>query len=239
MSVETQVTKEDLLAGLTGKLVVYSDLTQCFYYPAEPTMALLQGEMETHIPFYELLDLDPKPHFDTIKRWMKSYKKEGDICLELQKEYTRLFINSKPKVPAPPYGSLYLENKGMIWGETTTEAVKLYVEAGLKVAEDFKDIPDHFAAELEFMWYLMREEVKARGFFQENTLDEDAERVKKVTDLQTRFLNNHLGVWYERFLDRVIASSRMVFYREVSTLAKKYITFEIQNRVKSCRTIEV
>jgi len=236
MSVETQVVKKDLLAG---RLVVYSDLSQCFYYPEKPTIALLKGEMEAHLPFYDLVGLDLKPHLDAIKRWMRSHKDDGDIWLELQKEYTRLFINSKPKVPAPPYGSLYLEKDGMVWGKTTVEAIKLYVEAGLKVAEDFKDIPDHFAAELEFMWYLMREEVKARGFFQENTLDEDAERVKKVTDLQTRFLNNHLGVWYERFLDRVIASSRTVFYREVSTLAKKYITSEIQNLVKSCRTIEV
>jgi putative dimethyl sulfoxide reductase chaperone len=83
--------------------------------------------------------------------------------LELQKEYTRLFVNAIPKVEAHPYGSLYLEKDGLVWGLTTVEAVKLYIEAGLKMADDFKDVPDHFATELEFMWYLVREELKAKG----------------------------------------------------------------------------
>jgi hypothetical protein len=60
MTVATQITREDALAG---RLVVYADLAQCFYYPAKPLMDLLQGEMETRLPYYELLGLNPRPHF--------------------------------------------------------------------------------------------------------------------------------------------------------------------------------
>jgi TorA maturation chaperone TorD len=230
ISVETQVGKEDMLVG---RLVVYSDLAQCFYYPAKPTIALLKGEMEAHLPFYELVGLDLKPHIDAIKRWMQSYNEDGDLWLDLQKNYTRLFINAKPKVPAPPYGSLYLEKEGLVWGKTTVEAVKLYAEAGLKVAEHFKDIPDHFAAELEFMWYLIREEIKARGGVLEDkasgdggSLGVDIEKAEKMADLQSKFLKKHIGAWYEAFLNRVRFHTRSVFYSEVSALARDFISKE-------------
>jgi len=231
MSVETHVVKEDMLVG---RLVVYSDLAQCFYYPAKPTIALLKGEMEAHLPFYELLDLNPKPHLDAIKRWMQSHNDNGDIWLDLQKEYTRLFINARPKVSAPPYGSLYLEKDGLVWGKTTVEAVKLYAEAGLKVAEHFKDIPDHFAAELEFMWYLIREEIKARGGVLEDkasgdgggSVGVDIEKAEKMAELQSKFLKKHIGAWHEAFLNRVRFHTRSVFYSEVSALAREFISKE-------------
>ena len=228
---EHAVEKDELLVG---RLVVYSDLSQCFYYPLKPTIALLKGEMEAHLPFYELVGLDLKPHLDSIKRWMQSHKDDGDIWLELQKNYTRLFINAMPKVPAPPYGSLYLEKEGLVWGKTTVEAVKLYAEAGLNVAKHFTDIPDHFAAELEFMWYLIREEIKARGGVLEDktsgdggSVGIDIEKAEKMADLQIKFLKKHLGAWYESFLDKVIHSSiRSVFYSEVSALARDFISKE-------------
>jgi TorA maturation chaperone TorD len=77
--------------------------------------------------------------------------------IDFQREYTRVFSNARPEVPAPPYRSLYFLNREMTCGETTME---LYGDAGLKVAEDFKYIPDHFAAELEYMSYLIQEEIK-------------------------------------------------------------------------------
>jgi TorA maturation chaperone TorD len=229
MAVETQVDRGDMLAG---RLVVYSDLSQCFYYPEEKTIALLKGEMETHLPFYELVGLDLRPHLEAIKRWMQEHKDEMATLLELQKEYTRLFINARPKVPAPPYGSLYLEKDGLLWGKTTVDAVKIYIDSGLKIADEFKDIPDHFATELEFMWYLIREEIKARGLLKDRSSGDggnkgaDVKRAKKMVNLQEKFLKKHLGVWYEIFLERVISSTRSVFYSEVSALARKFISGE-------------
>lgn len=231
---ETKVTKEDILAG---RLVLYSDLSQCFYYPAKPTLSLIKGEMESHLPFYELVGIDPEAHFGAIKRWVKGYKEEGDLWLDLQKEYTRLFINAMPKVPAPPYGSLYLEKEGLLWGYTTVEAVKLYIEGGLKIADNFKDIPDHFAVELEFMWYLIREEIKARGgvIGDESSGDsgcggvnaKDSKRARKMVNLQAKFFMKNLGAWYDVFLEKVISSTRLVFYSEVSALARKFLTREM------------
>jgi TorA maturation chaperone TorD len=122
----------------------------------------------------------------------------------------------------------------MIWGETTVEAVKLYVEAGLKVAEDFKDIPDHFATELEFMWYLIREEIKARGGVLEDKASGDGgsegvdlEKAEKMSDLQGKFFRKHIGAWYEKFLQRVISADKSVFYSELSVLTSEFLSKEM------------
>jgi TorA maturation chaperone TorD len=233
MSMNTQVAKDELLVG---RLVVYSDLAQCFYYPAKPTIALLKGEMEAHLPFYELLDLNPKPHLDAIKRWMQSYQGEGDggIWLVLLKEYMRLFVIAKPEAPVPPYGSFYLKKKGVECNKTTVEAIKLYVGAGLKIADDFKHIPDHFSGELEFMWYLIHEEIKARGLLQENYPKGDVKQAEKMVDLQVRFMKKRLGRWFDNFLDKVIASTSSVFYCEISSLAKEFIYQERARAFARC-----
>jgi len=225
MLVETPVGKEDMLAG---RLVVYSDLAQCFYYPAKPVIALLKGEMEAHLPFYEIVGIDLKPRLDAIKEWMRSYEEVDSMLLDLRREYTRLFINAMPKVPAPPYGSLYLEKDWLVWGKTTVDAVKLYADAGLKVAEHFKDIPDHFAAELEFMWFLIREEIKARGVAPaEDSSGVNVEKAEKMADLQRTFLKEHIGVWYEKFLERMRSAAGTVFYSEVCALAGEFISKEM------------
>ncbi len=216
---------------LLARLAAYSDLTRYFYYPDEKLLTLLDsGEMESHLPLYRFLGLELSAYLKRIKEWRQGHKDNGAALLELKREYTRLFITAHPKLPAPPYGSLYLEDKGMIWGETTVEAVKLYAEAGLKAAEDFKDVPDHFAAELEFMWYLIREGLKAKGITSDGKTDgvPDKERASMVSSIEKKFLCNHLVKWAPPFLDRVMESTRSAFYREIANLAKEFFDSEIE-----------
>lgn len=73
-------------------------------------------------------------------------------------EFTRLFIGPYDTV-APPYGSYYLENK-LLMGHTTVELMSLYVNSGLEKKHEFKDLPDHIAAEMEFAYYLIFNEVQ-------------------------------------------------------------------------------
>lgn len=68
---------------------------------------------------------------------------------ELLVAYTRLFIGPG-HVPAPPYGSVYLESAGRVAGVSTIDVDRCYAEAGLGVASDEAELPDHAAIELEF-----------------------------------------------------------------------------------------
>ncbi|MES0350102.1 MAG: molecular chaperone TorD family protein [Desulfobacteria bacterium] len=214
---------------LLARLVVYADLTRCFYYPDEGLVALFDsGEMEGHLPAYDRLGLDLKTHLDEIGQWRQGHKENGAALLDLKKEYTRLFISGHPKLLAPPYGSLYLEHGWTICGETTVDAVKLYVEAGLKISADFKDIPDHFAAEVEFVSYLIRERLKATGVSEgEGEGAPDKERASKMSSIEKKLLRNHLLKWAPAFLDRVMESTGSVFYREIARLSKASVGCEL------------
>ncbi len=84
-----------------------------------------------------------------IKEAVKKYS-----IIELQVEYTRLFIGPFGLL-VPPYGSYYLESNKELMGETTAAVSRIYLEAGLSIDEDFKELPDHIALELEFIYYLL------------------------------------------------------------------------------------
>ena len=225
---------EDHEQQLAARLVVYADITRCFYYPDEELLAFLDsGELEEHLPVYRLLGTEPSEHFERIKQWRQEHNTQENALLELRREYTGLFITARPKVPAPPYGSLYLESDGMIWGDSTREAVKLYMEAGLKISDGFKDIPDHFAAEAEFIWYLTWEELKARGISEkEGKGVPDMERASKISSIREKFLLNHLTKWAPLFLYKVISSgSKSIFYREFSQVTKAFLHSEAERLV--------
>lgn len=222
MSLETRAREEYMLAG---RLVVYSDVAQCFYYPAKPIIALLKGGMESHLPFYELVGLDLKRHLEAIKEWMKSYEDAGGMCLDLQGEYIRLFTIAGAKVPAPPYGSFFPGKDRLLRDKATADALKLYADW----STHFNDIAERFAVGLEFMWYLIREEIKARGgALVEDTSEVDLEKAEKIAELQRTFLKEQIGVWYEKFLEVVRSSARTVFYCEVFALAGEFISGEMK-----------
>jgi nitrate reductase assembly molybdenum cofactor insertion protein NarJ len=67
---------------------------------------------------------------------------------DLQTEYTRLFVNSYPTLPCPPYESFYRE--GTVYGNTVNEVVALYGQQGLEYTYQGEP-PDHISAELDFL----------------------------------------------------------------------------------------
>jgi len=68
--------------------------------------------------------------------------------------YTRIFLGPG-QIPAPPYGSVYLDGKGQVADSSTGDVRRFYGEDGLAVAEDAAELPDHAAIELEYSAYLL------------------------------------------------------------------------------------
>ena len=117
----------------------------------------------------------------------------------LQNNYVRLFINTLPEVPCPPYGSFYLE--GTLMGPSTIRLKKMYREYGFETDE----IPDHIAVELEFLALL-------------STLSSH-DLVREDYD----FLLGHLRQWVPDFFKQVERSDDTGFYKEVSRYAKQVL----------------
>ncbi|RLG58359.1 MAG: hypothetical protein DRN88_00940 [Candidatus Hydrothermarchaeota archaeon] len=136
--------------------------------------------------------------------------------LELQREYVRLFITAK-NVPCPPYESAYRDEQRRLM-VFTQEIIKKYRKAGLRISKKFKDLPDHIAAELEFMYYLC--------YMEEKFKEENKEKARKFQKMQKEFLEEHLAKWVPKFCDDVIRESKLEFYKEAARLLKDFIERE-------------
>ncbi len=113
---------------------------------------------------------------------------------ELLVDYTRLFLGPSEAF-ARPYASAWMNCDA-------AQVVALYAEAGFEIDESFRELPDHVAAELEFLYVLLH--------------DDRAE-------LARRFLEGHLAKWIPPFARAVAAGARTPFYRELAELTKELL----------------
>ncbi len=108
--------------------------------------------------------------------------------------YTGLFVARMGGVPAPLYGSVYLD-AGLLMGPSTGRIAELYRHHGL-VFEDTTEPADFLATELEFLYFLVGKE--EAGFKQK-----DLVAARSATTSQLEFLETGLLPWLEQFTERL------------------------------------
>jgi TorA maturation chaperone TorD len=81
---------------------------------------------------------------------------------EAEPIYVRTFLNGIPGAVAPPYESLYVADTTRL--RVLAAVNDSYERCGVGLSDDFPDMPDHIATELEFMQYLCLEEGAAPAF---------------------------------------------------------------------------
>jgi putative dimethyl sulfoxide reductase chaperone len=119
-------------------------------------------------------------------------------------------------VPAPPYGSVYLEDKRQLMGDSTIDARQHYRSLGLDLSPEFKEAPDHISAELEFMHVLIVQGIAAIDTTDYRLLSESFSH-------QRIFLERHLGAWVRAFSDKVIEHARTDYYRNLAAVTRAFI----------------
>ncbi|SNR99147.1 chaperone TorD involved in molybdoenzyme TorA maturation [Anaerovirgula multivorans] len=192
-----------------ARALSYHLLAQCYGFPTE---ALKEEKIADHL--LQLLPLIEESTEESIEK-MKKYLEEVKDLQELQLDFSKLFIGPQ-NLLAPPYGSLYLENKGQIMGESTYDVVRLFNEAGVKKLKDVKEPQDHIRIELEFMYCLIDETIIA-------CKEGSWEKAEKYIRLQLEFLNHHLGRWIKPFTDNVYNHAETVFYKNLALATVNYI----------------
>lgn len=143
---------------------------------------------------------------------------------ELLVDYTRLFIGPVAAL-ARPYGSVWLDGADALMQDSTMAALALYAEGGFDMGDDFREVPDHIAAELEFLYLLLFREAEVRLNFPANA-DADAGTLAQVLALRHRFLTEHLGRWIASFAATVKGGAETAFYRELAQLTARFVTSE-------------
>jgi TorA maturation chaperone TorD len=137
---------------------------------------------------------------------------------QLLLDYTRLFLGPND-ILAKPYGSVWLSGEQPLMQGSTMEVLDLYREGGFDLSEDFRELPDHIAAELEFLYLLIFRENQAR-----QAGDDDA--LASIIGLRQRFLGGHLGAWIGAFSAAMRAGAGTDFYRLLSELTVRFVTRE-------------
>lgn len=199
------------LENLNTNMIVFSWMSNAVDYPNEEFVeGLLQGEFIQNLP---------DKTAQAIKAYMDSFDSADKLLLDLQKDYTKMCFVSKPRL-VPLFESVYKEGK--LFQDSTFQIARLYDEAGIKLGEEFKLPPDHITLELEFMSYLIYQEIEAiQNGNQDN--EEMALRLQKET------MDKHLGQFGLSFADRFSQHANTPFYRVLGDVLKEFIEFELQH----------
>ena len=117
---------------------------------------------------------------------------------EMQVEYTGLFINAFPSLPAVPYESFYKE--GTLNGQTTVDRRKYYTKKGFHLDDSrANELPDHIAVELDFIAETSDETIEnylkewAKDFI-ENVKQNGKKYSDFAKDLEAFLYNNHSNI---------------------------------------------
>jgi TorA maturation chaperone TorD len=199
-----------------ARSLIYNILSLCYAYPDEKVYSsIVAGEWIRE--FREALGLLDGNNFCDCLRGIEgaiSGAKKGEQ-LAMTQEYRRLFINASPHLTAPPYGSIYLEEEGGMFGRTTSDLLRFYHEACFTLKEDLHDLPDHIVHELEFMGTLAGGESQASA----------SEKIK-LEEIQMNFLSRFILPWVPTFCQKVAEHSRYPFYQFLGNMTQEFINFE-------------
>lgn len=133
-------------------------------------------------------------------------------------DYTRLFLGPV-QARAQPYASVWLGRASELMQAPALDVQALYAEAGFELADDFAELPDHVAAELEFLYLLIHRgnEARWRG---------DVAAQAEVDGLMRRFLDQHLGRWLGPFLQTLHQDAETPFYELLAELTERLVRLE-------------
>ncbi len=162
---------------------------------------------------------------------LDSFFEKGNFGEELGEtisvEFTRLFRGVKPHYsPPPPYESVYREESGSVFGESTVAVHQKYLHFGLGLPERVSgEPPDHVSFELEFMHHLCSKEAEAwDGGNKEEALE--------MMRAEEEFLREHLLAWLPKFSNKVREYDRFGFFCNLADLTEGWVAFDYQQHLQ-------
>ena len=198
---------DDVLSRELARGNSYKLLAECYYLPTLELIGKLK-DLEQH-----MVDVCTKA-MPYIKKMAEEIKRVDNLDA-LSLDFSRLFLGPY-KMHAPPYGSVYLDGERQIMGKSTVEVRNIYREEGMDISSDFRDPPDHIAAELEFMYFLILKEIEAIG-------NSDIDTTVNFLEKQRAFLKENLGAWVFYFADSIEEKAETDFYKNLARATRAFI----------------
>lgn len=186
-------------------------LSACYYQPSP--------EYVEEKVFDSMLDAAPAAHADlvaSVRRLGAAFA--ADDLQTLLVDYTRLFLGPV-RALAPPYESVWLGDRAAPMQESTPALLALYAAGGFEIDDGFRDLPDHVAAELEFLYLLIFSEAEACHAG-------DAAARDAAAKLRQRLLDEHLARWIGPFAAAMGRGAQTGFYRALADLTDRFVRLE-------------
>ena len=185
-------------------------LSACFYEP-QKKLFLEENLFGNLTEYLKQVCPDAVRFSSNMESSIHNYTNE-----DLSVEYARLFVGPF-ELLAPPYGSVYLDDGGRVMGDSTMKVIEAYQKEGLSKNDDFKDLPDHIAVEMEFMSYLIFKEREALE-------KSDPDAAKEYADKREDFLNNSIRPWVPQFCSRIKQGTENGFYQSLAECLSVLVT---------------
>ena len=134
---------------------------------------------------------------------------------DLLVDYTRLFLGPVQAL-AQPYASVWLSGQNQLMQAPTLDVIALYDAAGFAIDAEFKELPDHVAVELEFLYLLLWRENEARAAG-------DATALAAIESTKRAFLDEHLGRWLGPFVLAMHDGAQTEFYETLAQLTERFV----------------
>ena len=209
MTLEETLAPTDLIDADVFRL-----LSACFYQPEKELLAEERVCENLAAAVNKIFPQATENARDLISALRASSEQELLI------DYARLLVG--PFEPlAYPYGSVYLDGQKVVMGDSTLAVKELYAEHGMELADDFHEMPDHIAVELEFLYLLCFRAQQAR-------LADDAATLSKIKKTRRDFLTRHLGQWISTFAGKVQEQAQTDFYRLLASLCEQCVKAQME-----------
>lgn len=197
---------QDIVSNETARQDVYKNLITCYQLPDEAVKTDLEA-LSKHLT---ALNSSALPYINSMR------EKINQNFELLNIEHARLFTGPF-SMPAPPYGSVYIENERKVMGDSTMDAKKRYQDFGLDISRNFKEVPDHIVVELEFMSFLIFKEIES--------IEADLpEQTQEILLHQESFLTDHLNLWIPDFTKSVIEHAGVEYYSNLAKATRVFIS---------------
>ena len=131
-------------------------------------------------------------------------------------DYAKLFLGPVGTLAAP-YESAWRDQQSGSPIDPTLALVELYDDGGFALDPDFRDLPDHIAVELEFLYSLLFALAAA-------TKSGDQSAMAHALVLRRALLERHLACWITPFATAVDEKATCLFYRQLARLTETFIS---------------
>lgn len=119
------------------------------------------------------------------------------LTQDLSEQYQALFIGPN-ELPAPPWGSVYLDPEAVIFGNSLLDLRDFLQQNQIAFSANQQEPEDHFGLMLMLSAYL----------------------AENKAELLSEFLSRHFLIWSGRYLELLTAQSDYPFYQGLGLLAQ-------------------